>query len=61
MEQDKSDLSKFTPEQQKAIKAWCISYSKRLDRISQGNQFKEDYSGYEQDLFESFGCYCYDE
>lgn len=34
---------------EKAIEAWCRWYSKRLDNGS-------DYTGYEQDLFEAFGC-----
>jgi hypothetical protein len=35
--------------QQKAIRAWCKWYSQRLEHSS-------DYTGYEQDLFEAFGC-----
>ncbi len=38
----------------KAIRAWCNQYSARLDRINNGSN--EDYTGYEQDLFEAFGC-----
>ena len=39
----------------KALNAWSIWYSERLDRISTEGS-KEDYSGYEQDLFEALHC-----
>jgi hypothetical protein len=42
----------------KAIRAWCNSYSAKLDRINNGSN--EDYTGYEQDLFEAFGCQTFD-
>jgi hypothetical protein len=37
-----------------AVVAWCRWYSARLDRIIAGSD--EDYTGYEQDLFEVFQC-----
>jgi hypothetical protein len=42
-------------DQAKAVKAWCNWYSRKLDRIINGFN-GEGYSGYEQDLFEAFGC-----
>jgi hypothetical protein len=51
--------SALTPEQIKAIKAWCNNYSAKLDRIEaqmKAGKRIEDYSPAEQDLFEAFGC-----
>jgi hypothetical protein len=47
----------LTKDQAKAIKAWCNWFSKKVDRINYG--YNEDYTGYEQDLFDSFGCQTY--
>lgn len=33
------------------LNAWAVWFSKRLDRINNGS--KEDYSGYEWELFET--------
>jgi hypothetical protein len=35
--------------QQRAIQAWCRWYSQRLEH-------SPDHTGFEQDLFEAFGC-----
>lgn len=50
----KATMKQNTEKLDKALKAWAIWYSKRLERISKGS--KEDYTGYEQDLFEALGC-----
>lgn len=47
-------FKKLSLEQQRTIYAWCIWYSKKLDRIAYHGS-KEDFNGYEQDLFEAFG------
>ncbi len=47
-----------TPDHIKSFKAWANWYSARLERINNGS--KEDYSGYEQDLFEALGCQVFD-
>ncbi len=58
---------KLTEIRKLAIDLWCLDYSARLDRIIRdafrrsklgctGDKSTEDYTGYEQDLFESFGC-----
>lgn len=43
-----------------ALRCWAKWYSEKLDRIAEvqdrGGERKEDYSGYEQDLFEALGC-----
>ena len=39
-----------------AMTAWAKWYSARLDRINKAKTPIEDYSGYEQDLFEALGC-----
>ena len=50
----------LTTKQAKALKAWLKWYSAKLDRInadlSGRKKPQEDYSGYEQDLFEAFYC-----
>lgn len=37
------------------LQIWAQWFSGRLDRINEGSPY-EDYTGYEQDLFESLGC-----
>jgi hypothetical protein len=53
-------LAPVTEQQKKAVTAWLGWYSARLDRISdqleKGAKDHEDYTGYEQDLFEAFHC-----
>lgn len=50
-------LSELTEDRKLAIDLWCSDYSARLDRIIRaGDKSTEDYTGYEQDLFEAFGC-----
>jgi hypothetical protein len=47
-----------------ALRAWAKWYSERLNRIvdQMGKGARtEDYSGYEQDLFEALGCRVPDE
>jgi hypothetical protein len=58
---DQLNSIETTPSQAKldvALQAWAKRYSERLDRINTqmdtGNR-TEDYSGYEQDLFEALG------
>lgn len=55
--QDNDPPLGLTDERELVIDLWCSDYSARLDRIiSAGDKATEDYTGYEQDLFESFGC-----
>jgi hypothetical protein len=49
----------MTTDLERALKAWASWYSARLDRIAkqlERGEPHEDYTGYEQDLFEALGC-----
>lgn len=49
----------MTDTQKVAINAWCKWYADRMDNLIQLSVEElvgDDYSGYEADLFEAFGC-----
>jgi|SRR6478609_5349306 len=54
------------PEQlPKPIKLWCNAHSAKLKRIhkalNNGQPTREEYSGYDQNLFEYYGCRTFEE